>query len=522
MYISKIKLHNFKRFRDLEIPVEPDMNIFIGDNESGKSSILQAIDLAARGSRRRVEDIGQERLFNVQAIEGFMEGSKQQTCLPDMYVELYFGDARIEGLYGKNNSLHTDCSGIRMRCIPNDDFSQQIAIVLGHQQAVFPLEFYKIEFSTFSGEGYNSYQKVLNTIFIDNSQIGSPYAMREYVRDIYFSHLDETQRAQARHAYHEHKNQFQNSHFASYNAAMTPYAFAIRESSEDNIETDITLTDSNIPLENKGTGEQCFIKTKLALAKKEKDIDAVLIEEPENHLSFWKMQQLIDQIKKRNNSQLFIATHSDMICTRLNLKKCILLSGKSNGFSTLSMLKDDTAKFFMKAPDNNMLQFILSEKAILVEGDAEYILMEALYKKERNVTPEEDAVSVIAVDGKCFKRYLDIAKILKMKVAVITDNDKDYDDNITENYADYRGADDVNIGIYSDTNKDRYTFEVCMYQDNKDICDELFAEGRKKLTEQEYMLNNKAEAAYQLLSKKEDALTVPQYIKDAIAWIASL
>ena len=128
---------------------------------------------------------------------------------------------------------------------------------------------------------------------------------------------------------------------------------------------------------------------------------------------------------------------------------------------------------------------------------------------------------MIAVDGKCFKRYLDIAKILKMRVAVITDNDKDYDDNITENYADYRGVDDVNIGIYSDTNKDRYTFEVCMYQDNKDICDELFAEGRKKLTEQEYMLNNKAEAAYQLLSKKEDALTVPQYIKDAIVWIAS-
>ena len=156
---------------------------------------------------------------------------------------------------------------------------------------------------------------------------------------------------------------------------------SIRISFRTAISQDITLTDSNIPLENKGTGEQCFIKTKLALAKKEKDIDAVLIEEPESHLSFWKMQQLIDQIKKRNNSQLFIATHSDMICTRLNLKKCILLSGKSNGFSTLSMLKDDTAKFFMKAPDNNMLQFILSEKAILVEEDAEYILVEECHTR---------------------------------------------------------------------------------------------------------------------------------------------
>lgn len=34
----------------------------------------------------------------------------------------------------------------------------------------------------------------------------------------------------------------------------------------------------------------------------------------------------------------------------------------------------------MKAPDNNILEYVLSKKVILVEGDAEFILMEALYK----------------------------------------------------------------------------------------------------------------------------------------------
>ena len=59
----------------------------------------------------------------------------------------------------------------------------------------------------------------------------------------------------------------------------------------------------------------------------------------------------------------------------------------------------------MKAPDNNMLQFVLSNKIILVEGDAEFILMEVLYK--RTLTKELSAsnIGVIAVDGKCFKRY---------------------------------------------------------------------------------------------------------------------
>lgn len=49
--MTKIKLHDFKRFREFMLDVNPDINILIGDNESGKSTILQAIYLVARGSR---------------------------------------------------------------------------------------------------------------------------------------------------------------------------------------------------------------------------------------------------------------------------------------------------------------------------------------------------------------------------------------------------------------------------------------------------------------------------------------
>ena len=58
MFIRKIKLHNYRRFKDLEISFKEGRNILVGDNESGKSSVLEAIDLTARGSRHRVEDIG--------------------------------------------------------------------------------------------------------------------------------------------------------------------------------------------------------------------------------------------------------------------------------------------------------------------------------------------------------------------------------------------------------------------------------------------------------------------------------
>lgn len=45
MYISKIKLHNFKGFKgDHEIAFDKGVNFFVGDNNCGKSSVFEAID----------------------------------------------------------------------------------------------------------------------------------------------------------------------------------------------------------------------------------------------------------------------------------------------------------------------------------------------------------------------------------------------------------------------------------------------------------------------------------------------
>lgn len=306
---------------------------------------------------------------------------------------------------------------------------------------------------------------------------------------------------------------------SQYNALVHPYSFAIRESADDNIETDITLLENEIPLENKGMGTQCFIKTELSMNRAINSIDMVLIEEPENHLSYIKMLELITLIKGTRNRQLFISTHSDLIATRLNLKKCLLFNSLSTNVVGLADLSEDTADFFTKAPDNNMLQFVLSPKSILVEGDAEFILMEALYKRTIDKDLYASGIGVIAVDGKCFKRYLEIAKLLHNKVAVITDNDSDYNSNIKDIYVDYIQNQFDNIRIFSDIDDARHTFEICIYQDNQDICNDEFQTPRRRLDTIDYMLKNKADVAYRLLKNRMDTLIVPQYIQKAIKWI---
>ena len=185
----------------------------------------------------------------------------------------------------------------------------------------------------------------------------------------------------------------------------------------------------------------------------------------------------------------------------------------------MDFIDDGTAKFFMKAPDNNMLQFVLAKKVILVEGDAEFILMDTFCKKVLNHSLSEMGIDVISVDGKCFKRYLEIAKVLRMRVAVITDNDGNYAENITAAYEGYMNNEFENIKVYADDIDRRRTFEVAMYEDNQADCNALFGSDRRTLTVQEYMLANKAEAAYQLLSQKSDSLVTPPYIRNALEWV---
>jgi len=178
---------------------------------------------------------------------------------------------------------------------------------------------------------------------------------------------------------------------------------------------------------------------------------------------------------------------------------------------SLNDLSEDTAKYFMKAPVAGILEYTISSRAILVEGPSEYMLFERLYETVAGCKPEEDGVHIIDVRGLSFKRYLDIAKVLKNKVAVITDNDGDKQKKCIDKYTDFVA--EPNIGVFFEADNAKRTFEVVLYCDNKSLCDKLFG-----LDAQNYMLGSKTEAAYALLVQDE-VITAPAYIKEAIDWI---
>lgn len=516
--LQRIKLKNFKRFKNLDVTFDRSLNLLIGDNESGKSTILLALDLVLGGSRGKVETAGLENLFNTEVVAQFLASKRKLSDLPSLLIEVYLNEQNDQDLNGKNNSETIISDGLTLLCEPIDSLGKQIKDILDQDDAIFPFEYYEIKFSTFSGKPYSGYNRHVRHLLIDNTQINNEYATKEYIKELYNTNVEGTEKNKHQNEYRKHKEQFKLRVLNKLNERLDKYSFTIRTSGKANLESDLTICENGITIENKGKGQQCFIKTEFALKKpgQKANIDILLLEEPENHLSHINMKKLIHKIQEQSEKQLFIATHSNLVSARLDLRRCILLNSNSTHPTLLNELPPSTAEFFMKAPNNNILEFILSKKVILVEGDAEYILAEAFYIKNIKQAPEDSDTHIISVGGTSFKRYLDLARLLKIKTAVIRDNDGNYQQNCIDRYSEYSCD---HIKIFSDKDSGRSTFEICLYRDNHAICDDLFIEQRRSLSVQDYMLKNKTEAAFLLLQEKTDELSPPNYIMEAINWI---
>lgn len=518
VWISKIRLVNYRRFKDIKVPLNQNRTIFIGDNESGKSTILEAISLVLSGSKTKVQNLGLDCLFNSEVVDEFQKSDKAYAKLPRLLVEVFLKDIQSIDLDGKNNSDKTSQCGLKLEIFPDEEYAKEIAIILSKPDSIIPFEFYEINFTTFADQSYNGYKKYLSYLLIDNTHVNSEYAMREYVKEIFRLNANELERNLLQNDYRKFKEHFKSSKLQLLNNKFEDFEFVLKSGSADNLESDLTVAENQIRIENRGKGHQSIVKTKLALNKNgSKSIPVLLFEEPENHLSHMTMRKLIDDVENMHDNQLIIATHSSLIAASLELRYIVMLNSTHEELLSLKDLDSSTSRFFVKAPNHNVLEFVLSKKVILVEGPSEFILMPSFFKSVYGSSLENANVNVISVGGISFKPYLEIAKVLSIKTAIIRDNDRDHNKKCVVNYSDYDQYENI-IKVFSEINNDLTTFEKSLFEVNEKLCSEVF--GRSRLNPLDYMLKNKTDAALALSEVPFDQLVVPRYIQDAIKWIS--
>jgi putative ATP-dependent endonuclease of the OLD family len=438
--IKKLRVKNFKKFANETFEFNDDINILVGDNECGKSSVLEAIDLCLNLCHRGRPILSEvlAELFNSDCVETYLKGDKSQTSLPELLIEAYLdGDPELKGT---NNSEGEDTQGISLRMLFNSDLSPYYEpfIASGNVLTV-PFELYKIEWMSFAWKPLVQLARPVGCIFVDPTRLHPTLGRSRYINSIINTSVDKYARPTLNLNYRQLKIQFnEKPDVKAINAKLNEGHELTAKSLK--IVADITPSgswDSNLALavddisfSHIGRGEQNQIQIKVAMQNKAKDADIVMLEEPENHLSHINLIQLVSYIEQKNTGkQLFLATHSSYVLNKLSINKLCLLARE---YVRLKDIDANTVKTLKRLPGYDTLRMVLAQKVILVEGPSDELVLKKIYRGLKGRLPEEDGIDIIVVRGIGFKVYLDIAKALKHPVRVVKDNDGDYQKNIVD------------------------------------------------------------------------------------------
>ncbi len=185
---------------------------------------------------------------------------------------------------------------------------------------------------------------------------------------------------------------------------------------------------------NSGLGSQniLFIATELVLLKREDylGLKLALIEEIEAHLHPQAQLRVIDYLQD-TGGQFILTTHSPNLASKVHLRNLILVHGKSAypmGPDSTKLRSGDY-DFLERFLDVTKANLFFAKGVILVEGDAENLLVPALAKVlDRPL--HRYGVSIVNVGSTAFLRYSRVflrkdedEPALDIPVAVITDLD---------------------------------------------------------------------------------------------------
>lgn len=519
--ISKLHIEGYRKFVNFDINFNENVNVLVGENEAGKSTILDALFLVLNQQYRNADKSFIKDLINQKMVDNFLRNPSVEN-LPYIVLELHLcldtKEKNAEYFFGENNCAKSEGFGIRFEC----NFDNELGSSLDKEinEGKIPYEYYNLRWVTFAGLPYQLIKRPLSFLSINTSNGDSNSSFNYYNRSLFTSIYDENTRMSAKNAFRDLLNDACAQIGLPYIGDDRRFGINAKKVILESI---LSVYEGEIPLENRGSGMESLIKTQIALDRKQSKLDVILIEEPENHLSPSSMQKMLHEIMNRQeNSQLIIATHSNLIACRLSLNNVLWITG-NQAMSLMSVTKT-VSDFFVKAADNSFLQLLLSEKVLLVEGATEFLLLPKLYYQITSRSIEQDGISIISCNGISYMNYIEIAKVAGKRVAVLTDNDGN-PDKIAD--ANSFNKDNDALHIFLNPGINEWTWEVCFYNLNKTVLESMISvtEGAQYLFHGEdygqvlgKMLNNKVDTAYRM-TLSDQTFEIPQYIEDAIKWL---
>lgn len=511
MIIKKLLTKNYKKFGRKTFEFNDDINILVGDNAMGKSSILEAIELATncafRGKPLALETALE--LMNARAAAAYLAGDLKHTTLPEVLIEVFVDG--IPDYRGTNNSLGEDAQGISLMIAFDLDLLAKYDELIKDPANVrsVPIEFFKFEWHDFAGNPIKSLTRKAKSLLIDPSRLHPTYGKNQYIASLLAAALSKEDLAHLNLDYRQLKNVFdEQQHVAQINKSLdvdktiTNGVLKIIAdiAASRGVEASLQLAVDDVAFPMVGKGEQSQIQIKLAIQNKAKSVNFILLEEPENHVSHMNLTRLINYIEKhRNGLQVFISTHSSYVLNKLSISKLCLVGVD---YIRLKDIAPSIALKIKRLPGYDTLRAVLANKVILVEGPSDELILKKFYFDKHNNLPEDDGIEIIVVRGLGFETYLEILKRIGVRTNVLRDNDGDYKANIEACKEEYKPY--PHLQFLSPKDNALNSLEPALIAEHNKTLDELDSFAKLILSQQTF---NK-------YKEQPDIVTRAKYLRD--------
>ena len=482
MYISKIKIKNFRNLKDFEIELKPFTTI-IGENNVGKSNLLEAISLvlsndisAFKKRKLEIED------FSIQTIQQFKKdmifNTEEQISFPEIRIDLYFKEpdldqepivercwydydsklARISYLYSykspkkkeyvsKTKELIKEKGKDAMEFVdfPIEDY--EYSIICGKQDISvesYWLRMLKVEYLDALRDvkrelNSNSDKKLLYRILNDRDATNFNKIKEQMLALDNAVKNDKSVLEMLKKDISDYLDKISLETETSTN--IVDFQFGSIELSEILKKIGMQYGDEAVSIERNGLGRNNLLYIAVILAhlyeKENNFFRVIVIEEPEAHLCPIIQKHLAESLAKedvKGKQQILVTTHSTHIASYLELKNTVIMYKNGEfidnhyllkGFNENKSRDKQSIRYLQKWLNATNSTMFFTRRLIFVEGIAEEILLPIFYQWQYGKTLQKVGCQIINVNGVAFANFLNIVKNgYFVKTVVVTDSDE--------------------------------------------------------------------------------------------------